>query len=198
MARRSDHTREELRALILATTRTRIAKDGLRAVSARNIAADIGYTAGTIYNLFDDLDDLIWHANGDTLDALFRTLTKSAGPTTPKDALRKLAGDFLDFVRTHPKEWAAVLEFSAQTQTSPPVWYGQKSERLLALADKALVDISKDASPLVRARHVQVLWSALYGISALQDRSARPVDDAKALVDLLVDTYTAGLQSKYE
>jgi AcrR family transcriptional regulator len=193
MPRSSDHTRDELRALILDAATIRVSDQGLGAVTARNIAADIGYTPGTIYNLFDDLDDLVWHMNGQTLDALFQDLTQDSAQRSARAALQLLAKQFLKFVRENPRRWAAVLEFSAQTSTTPPDWYAQKTLKLLDLADLPLAEILPDSDPVMRSQHVQVLWSALYGISALNSDPDTPSDDASSLVDLLIETYVAGL-----
>ncbi len=70
MARRSDHSRDELYDMALEAARQIAEKEGLRGLKARGIAREIGYTIGTLYNLFEDLDDLIVHLNGRTLDAL--------------------------------------------------------------------------------------------------------------------------------
>ena len=75
MARRSDHTREELRRMALDAARAIIESDGLRALSTRRLAKAIGYTPGTLYQLFEDLDDLIIEVNVETLDALHAALS---------------------------------------------------------------------------------------------------------------------------
>jgi AcrR family transcriptional regulator len=86
MARRSDHTRDELHRLALDAARRITEREGLRGLRARQIARDIGYTIGTLYNLFEDLDDLILHLNGETLDALFATCSRApAGKGTVAD-----------------------------------------------------------------------------------------------------------------
>ena len=58
MGRRSAHTSDELRGLILSAARDIIETEGLTALSAREIARRIGYSAGTLYNIFDNLDDI--------------------------------------------------------------------------------------------------------------------------------------------
>ena len=71
MARRSDHSREQLRRLALDSARQITAEEGLRGLKARRVAREIGYTIGTIYNVFEDLDDLIVQMNAETLGALY-------------------------------------------------------------------------------------------------------------------------------
>ena len=75
MGRRSDHSRDELYTMALAAARKIAEKEGLRGLTARRIAREIGYTVGTLYNLFDNLDGLIVHLNGTTLDTLYEAVT---------------------------------------------------------------------------------------------------------------------------
>ena len=41
---------------------------GLSGFSTRQIAKKIGYTLGTLYNIFESYDDIILHINAATLD----------------------------------------------------------------------------------------------------------------------------------
>ena len=79
MPPRGEHSRSELRALILAAAGEIAEADGLRGLTARAIAGRIGYSPGTLYNIFADLDDVVIQLNGATLDALHETL--AAVPT---------------------------------------------------------------------------------------------------------------------
>ena len=64
--------RRKLRdALITAAERT-IAAEGLRGLKARELAYKVGCAVGAIYNVFDDLDDLIFAVNALTLEQLER------------------------------------------------------------------------------------------------------------------------------
>ena len=59
MGRRSDHTRAELEELILSAGHTLVAEAGLGGFSAREVARRIGYSIGTIHNVFRSSDRLI-------------------------------------------------------------------------------------------------------------------------------------------
>src|SRR5262245_29039349 len=102
MARRSDHTREELYKLALDAARKIVGKEGLRGLSTRRVAGEIGYTAGTLYQLFDDLDDLIMRLNGTTLDALYSMCGEVSPSGDPGMALKELANRYIDFVAKNP------------------------------------------------------------------------------------------------
>ena len=76
MARRSDHTKDELKELIFTVSRDIVIKEGFRELSARKIASKIGYTVGTLYNFYTNLDELILQINAKTLDDLYECLIK--------------------------------------------------------------------------------------------------------------------------
>ena len=71
MARRSDHTRDELKKLILEKSSELIRIGGVEAISSRKIAKSIGYTVGTIFQVFGTMDRLVATINMQTLEALF-------------------------------------------------------------------------------------------------------------------------------
>ena len=56
--------------MAMSSARGIVQQEGLRALTARSLAAAIGYSPGTLYNLFENLDELALHVNASTLDAL--------------------------------------------------------------------------------------------------------------------------------
>lgn len=53
---------------------------GLSGFSTRQIAKKIGYTLGTLYNIFESYDDIILHINAATLDEMKKFITQSMNP----------------------------------------------------------------------------------------------------------------------
>ena len=113
MARRSDHSREQLAEMAVAAASRLAESEGLRGVTARAIAREIGYTVGTLYNMFDNLDDLLGHMNAATMDALYAHVTADPIEEDPEKALRTLARRYMTFVGAHPRLWSAVIEYEA-------------------------------------------------------------------------------------
>jgi len=70
MGRRYDHTRKELKEMAIKAGTKLIEDKGLQNCSARKIAKKIGYSVGTLYNVFENYDDLVLHINAVTLDDL--------------------------------------------------------------------------------------------------------------------------------
>lgn len=196
MGRRSDHSRDELYELVLEAAQGLAEKEGLHGINARRIAAAIGYSVGTLYNHFANLDDLIVHLNARTLDALYEACAEVPRDDEPEVVLRALARRYIAFVSDHPRLWSVVIEHSLPGAGSP-AWLEAKVMRLLGLAERALAPLFAPGREAERHRSALVLWSALYGICALGSADKLgPTDTMPGLVDTLVKSYLAGLRSE--
>lgn len=197
MARRSDHSREQLADMAVAAAAKLAERDGLRGVTARGIAREIGYTVGTLYNVFDNLDDVLRHMNAATMDALYEHVTAEPVDADPERALHGLARRYLAFVGAHPRLWSAVIEFESQDGAPAPDWYALKAQRLVQLGEDAIAGLFGPRETTARRRNAYVLWSALYGVTALAQTTSLPETAAPdALIDALVTTYVAGLKAR--
>src|SRR4029077_10974729 len=110
MGRRSIHSPDELRELIIQAGTEIVERDGLEGLSAREIAKRIGYSPGTLYNVFENLDDLLLTIESRLLDELAGRLadTDTSGP--PADRLRRLVGTYFVFTQERPKLWNLLNE----------------------------------------------------------------------------------------
>jgi AcrR family transcriptional regulator len=197
MARRSDHSREQLADMAVAAAAMLAERDGLRGVTARGVAREIGYTVGTLYNVFDNLDDVLLHMNAATMDALYEHVTAAPVEADPEQALRTLAQRYLDYVREHPRLWSAVIEFEPHAGAPAPEWYAAKAQRLVQLGEDAIAGLFGPGEAAALRRNAYVLWSALYGVTALAQTTNLPDSKApNALIDTLVTTYLAGLKAR--
>jgi AcrR family transcriptional regulator len=109
MGRRSDHTRDELSALLLDEGQKLLAEQGLAKFSGREVAKRAGYSVGTIYNVFGSLDRLILALNSRTFSlwaAFLRQRLEQGGP----DRIRSLVEGYFDFALAHPKLWSAIYD----------------------------------------------------------------------------------------
>ena len=103
MARRSDHTHDEIRDMILDAAETIVMEHGLKGLSTRKVTRDIGYTVGTLYLVFENLDDLVTHINTRTLNRLYQLLTdKDTKNLTEKKRLQRLGQIYVNFAYADP------------------------------------------------------------------------------------------------
>jgi len=166
VARRNDHSPEELRILALAAARGLAIEEGMRGVTVRRVAERIGYAPGTIYNLFANLDDLIVHVNGDTLAGLEAALRQEAdGDLSTRP--RRLTDAYFDFVEAVPRLWAMIFEHRLPEQAALPPWYHQRLDSVIELVAAALAPAMTTLPTEERRRAVIAMWAALHGIATL-------------------------------
>ena len=197
MGRRSIHTPEQLRQLILDAAAAIIEANGLAGLSAREIARRIGYSPGTIYNMFENLDDVVLNVEGRVLDALDERLAaelaKGADQTT---LVMRLAQAYLSFTHERPKLWNLLFEHYMPGGTDTPPWYQEKLERLMSRVETAVAPIYPPDAVLERQRAARVLWASVHGITSLStaNKLANVTTEAAALlVADLINNYLAGV-----
>lgn len=198
MGRRSIHTPEELRELIIDATTAIVEQQGLEGLSAREIAKRIGYSPGTLYNVFENLDDLLLIIEARLLDDLATRLATTDASGSPTERLRRLVGAYYSFTQERPKLWNLLNEHRMPSGRAVPEWYQGKLDKLLSALDDALVPLLSDSDPSTRRRHARTLWASVHGMTSLStaDKLSHVTAHAgRTLVDDLVLNYLAGLQS---
>jgi AcrR family transcriptional regulator len=200
MGRRSSHTPEQLRELILEAAYAIIETHGLAGLSAREIARRIGYSPGTIYNMFSNLDDVVLRIEARILEALDQRLTTElAEPGSDREKVQRLAQAYLAFTHEKPRLWNLLFEHHLPAGTELPDWYQQKLEGLLARVEQGLAPLMPQVNEAERKRAARVLWAGVHGITSLSTTDKLSIvttEAAGSLVDDLVSTYLAGLQQK--
>ena len=190
MARRSDHTKEELTELAILKGLEIIDKDGVSSFSARSVARAMGYTVGTLYHVFGNLDQYKLHINARILDDLHKKLSHGL-QRSRKDPLRFLAQGYLDFARQHPYRWTALFEFRMAQQESLPDGYTVKLKDLFDLIENALLPYT-NGNRRKAQRDAKVLWAGIHGICVLSLSGKLDIVDAEKpeiLIKSLLDMY---------
>lgn len=186
-AAKGRRSREELRQATLDAAREIILEDGPEALTARRLAKAVGYTPGTIYNLFDSLPDVLWQVNR-THFARIAGLFSNLPGATPQDRLHALASRYLDLVEAEPTLFRSLFEGPRKSEEFPD-WYLRAIEGLLDLAASELVALAPDMPPATARREAAALFAAIQGLAQL--RAGGRLDllteaSAKELADMLL------------
>ncbi len=169
MARRSDHSRDELYDMALTAARSIVAQHGLEALTARRVAQEIGYSPGTLYNIFHNQDDMIIHMNAATIDGLRDALAAVPLPIgeAPRPYIEALLSAYLGYIEQNVELWRALFDFQLSADTEAPAWYMDKIGRVLSILSSALAPLYPAGQEDQTAKDTRVLWASLHGITSL-------------------------------
>lgn len=201
MGRRGDHSYKELTQLIIDSAFELMVTEGIEKVSTRKIAAKIGYTVGTLYNIFQNLDDIYVHINSLTLDKLiteFEKTLKSSNKESSK--IKALAQTYINFSRENFNIWSLVFEYRFPESHQKPRWYNEKILKLFGMLNTAIAEEYPKLDDAEIKTAVGVVWSGVHGICTLSLRGKllrAGVEEANVLIDSLVDNYFANLTAKH-
>lgn len=165
MGRRSDHTRDELHDLALSEAQAIVVSQGLSGLSARKVAAGIGYTVGSLYLVFKNLDDLVLQLNERTVDELFHRAQQAvSGASGPRAAVFALGDVYIEFALNQRNRWLAVFEYRAG-QVRPQLQ--DKVHQLFVLVEEQLRRLAPGRSDAEVRMAAQALWSGVHGVCIL-------------------------------
>jgi len=199
MARRSDHSREEIHQMALAAAEKIVMEQGLEGLSARKVAAAIGYTVGTLYLVFENIDDLILQVNARTLDRLHARMSEvKSRSSDPRDYLVQLGQVYIRFADEDPHRWAMVFEHRLAENRAVPAWYQEKVARMFALVEDGLQPLARERAREDITHAARALWGGVHGICILalsETLGVAGVDSVQKLTQSLINNYLKGFTS---
>ena len=155
-------------ALILAAEES-IAKGGLAALKTRDLAQRIGVANGAVYNLVEDVDELILRVGSRTLARLDAALTtaESDGATAPADVLVRIAVAYCDFAAENLELWRALFEHRMARGKPVPDWAAEEQMNLFRHIYHPLAALFPNRSAAELGVTARSLFSAVHGMVAL-------------------------------
>ncbi len=198
MGRRNDHSREELRQMIVYAAEKIVTGDGYSGLSMRKVASAIGYTVGTLYLVFKNQDALLFELNARTLDKLEGELEASLeGKDDSLDRLKAIAHAYIRFAHSNRERWLTAFEHRPPEDVPTPDWMTERIHRSFELAIREL----KPALPNADDEQLQIaasaLWSGVHGICVLgmtNKLDSSGIADSEMLAGFLVETMLKGLR----
>jgi AcrR family transcriptional regulator len=187
--------------LIDASERT-IASRGLMALKARDLAQEAGCAVGTIYNVFEHLDELVLCVGSRTLTMLEAALVAARPMTAGHDSREEAADDlvrlalaYLEFAAMHTVRWRALFEHRMSEARPLPEWFVEQQHQLFAQVERPLgtllPELGRDAQRIL----ARTVFSAVHGIVALgldEKLVSLPVPDLGAQLAATVRAIAAG------
>ena len=179
-----------------------VGEGGLAGLSARRIAAEIGYTPGTLYLVFKNLDELILRLNAVTLDRLYeRVEAMCARERHPRERVLAMGLGYLAFAREQAGLWGAVFEHRLPEGEAPPEWFLAKVAQLFSLVEAELERIPEVREKGRVQAAARALWSGVHGICILSLSNKLTIGGGhtpEELVRVLVTDYLRGVAAAEE
>ncbi|WP_428354661.1 TetR/AcrR family transcriptional regulator [Methyloprofundus sp.] len=190
MARRSEHSQAEIKQMVLEAAEDIVRENGYSALKVRKIAADIGYTVGSIYMVFANMNDLNMHIKARTWQKLYQYLqTQLTQPATPA-TMKNIALAYLDFSVDNEGLWRMLFEHQLALGEPVPDWYLQESQRVFGLMHAPIRQLDHTHSDNEIQLAAQVLMKSVQGIAMqllMQKQSLEYIKMAKS--EIVVSTH---------
>ena len=193
--------REKLReALILAAERG-IEAGGLTGLKTRELAREIGVANGAVYNLVEDMDELILRVGSRTLARLDAALSEaeSRGPAVPADTLVRIALAYCDFAAENLQLWRALFEHRMAPGKDLPEWAIGEQMNMFRHIHRPLAVLYPKRSAEELSVTARSMFSAVHGMVALgleQKLIAVPLEALRSEVATIVTAMVTGLTPK--
>jgi AcrR family transcriptional regulator len=163
MARRGHHTLEQIKDMVLVAAEDLVVAGGLPQLRVRNIAMKIGYTVGSIYMVFESMNDLILHIKGRTLDALARQMEQIQDPNAGQH-LEELAGTYIRFASQNLNRWSMVFEHRLPEDIEIPAWYQEKVDNVYGKFEAQFARLVPELSHAQRRQTTLAFLGGIHGI----------------------------------
>ncbi|HET7292284.1 MAG TPA: TetR/AcrR family transcriptional regulator [Vicinamibacteria bacterium] len=164
---RREREREKVRRQILDAARELFARRGYESVTMRAVAEAIEYSPPTIYNHFEDKEDLVQALCREDFTRLFSALNAGPHARDPVERIRRMGRAYARFALDFPNHYRFMFMTAMVPDHKPnPDEPGWRSFELLLEACREAVARGRLVGDAPEAI-AQVLWASLHGASAL-------------------------------
>ena len=194
MARRSDHSKEEIKALAIKHAYKLIEENGEAGFKARDIAKRMGYTVGTIYYVFGNMENLRFHVCGHIMDLFNVSALK--GLARKKNKLLYLVTHYIKISKEYRNQWMFLFNFQGTFRDNVPDWYIEKTRRGFKMFAEHLAPHIGNKQKTLKA--TEIILASIHGmcILSLNDKSTKSKKlKTEAMAKHLVETYLKGLNN---
>jgi AcrR family transcriptional regulator len=193
--------RAKFREDLIAAAERAIASAGLAGLKTRELAREIGVANGAVYNLVEDVDELILRVGSRTLERLDAALTsaESNGTASPRETLIRIAVAYCDFAAENLELWRALFEHRMVPGKPVPQWAVDEQMNLFRHIYRPLAELFPQRTPAELGVTARSLFSAAHGMVLLgleQKLIAVPVIELRKEIAVIVGAMVDGLTAK--
>ncbi|WP_371224951.1 TetR/AcrR family transcriptional regulator [Roseovarius sp. 2305UL8-3] len=192
MAGKIEERHKALRNKLVDIAEIRVAAGGVEAVKARDLAKEAECALGAIYNVFDDLNDIVLAVNGRTfqqLDAALQHGLQGYEGASATQRLIAIAAAYLEFAMHHPNRWRSLFDVPFSADLQVPRWYWDQLDQLFDHISGPVAECFPEMSQTDQALMTRALFSSVHGIVSLGiENRVMPIpqDQLMRMIELVV------------
>jgi len=193
-------SREELRTAMIDVAERIITEQGVDALTARRLAADLKIAVGTTYNVFRQMDDLIGEVNARTIAKITSIITSVDKSARRSDELLMAYADaYICFVTAIENTWAAlfVCEFDPEIESHKRNL--TQTLHLFSYIEEALRAASPETDESEIQASARALWAAVHGMLSLVAHGRHSIlglGNIRDTIKILISNHVAGMKAK--
>ena len=193
--------RAKLREALILAAELSINTGGLAGLKTRELAREIGCANGAVYNLVEDVDELILRVGSRTLARLDTALTcaESDAPASPGAILVRIAIAYCDFAAENLELWRALFEHRMAQGKPTPEWAISEQMDLFRHIYRPLAVLFPRRAPAELSVLARSLFSAVHGMVLLgleQKLIAVPIEALRQEIATIVRATIEGLTNE--
>ena len=183
---------------LVSKGRELIKQKGADFLTARKLSEASGYSVGTIYNQFGNMDNFVLVQNYITLESLYNRLEKLQASGTSYQRLNLYVKEFINFVVENKNLWFLVHNFHLHNNNRRfSRIYLKRIVQITKLVEGAFKNMFPEIEVPERTLSIQVLWLTLFSLSSFITTDALDSFskiNKHTLCELLLNTYLAGMK----
>ena len=190
--------RAKLRQALIEAAERAIATKGLSGLKTRDLAHEIGCANGAVYNMVEDVDELILRVGSRTLARLDAALDRAeaSNAATPGETLVRIALAYCDFAAENLDLWRALFEHRMAPDKPLPEWAVNDQMNLFRHIYRPLAVLFPKHTPAQLGVTARSLFSAVHGMVTLgleQKLIAVPIEALRQEIAIMVRAMVNGL-----
>ncbi len=194
-------SREELRTAMIDAAERIITEQGVEALTARRLAADLNIAVGTTYNVFRQMDDLVGEVNARTISKITSIITNVDKTTRKSDELLMAYADaYIGFVTSNANTWAALFVGEIDPESETHKHNLSQTLHLFSYIEDALRTVSPQADDTEIKASARALWAAVHGMLSLVAHGRHSIlglSNIRDTISVLISTHVAGMKAKH-
>jgi AcrR family transcriptional regulator len=174
----------KLRTQAIEIAKQRIQNAGLASLNARFVAKAVGCSVGTLYNIFKNIDFLIFEVNLNTLASLEDKLDQAAKQSpNPTQAIQAIAQTYIQFSTDEQNLWLTLFEHRFPNPLDTPEDYYKQRHFLFRILEQQFALLHPQSSAHDIAIEARSFWAGVHGICTLHT-SDKLDDDGQTIQDI--------------